>query len=100
MQAIERALALEPHHLTALLQKGTLIEERGDARGAARIYRHALATVPPDATPPAALGAALEHAREAVRRDDAALAGAIGQRLTALRSEEHTSELQSHSDLV
>ena len=85
MQAIERALALEPHHLTALLQKGALIEERGDARGAARIYRHALATVPPDATPPAALGAALEHAREAVRRDDAALAGAIGQRLTALR---------------
>ena len=85
MQAIERALALEPHHLTALLQKGALIEERGDARGAARIYRHALATVPPDATPPAALGAALEHAREAVRRDDAALAGAIEQRLTALR---------------
>ncbi|TLY99528.1 MAG: aspartyl/asparaginyl beta-hydroxylase domain-containing protein, partial [Gammaproteobacteria bacterium] len=67
------------------LQKGALIEERGDARGAARIYRHALATVPPDATPPAALGAALEHAREAVRRDDAALAGAIEQRLTALR---------------
>ncbi|TLZ48635.1 MAG: hypothetical protein E6K22_15460 [Gammaproteobacteria bacterium] len=85
MQAIERALALEPHHLTALLQKGALIEERGDARGAARIYRHALATVPPDATPPAALGAALEHAREAVRRDDALLADAIEERLAAVR---------------
>ena len=85
MQAIERALALEPHHLTALLQKGALIEERGDARGAARIYRHALATVPPDATPPAALGAALEHARDAVRRDDALLADAIEERLAAVR---------------
>jgi len=32
MEAIERALALEPRHLTALLQKGNLIEDRGDAR--------------------------------------------------------------------
>ena len=85
MQAIERALALEPRHPTALLQKGTLIEERGDARSAARLYRQVLATVPPDVTPPAALAAALAHAREAVARDDAALAGAIEARLAALR---------------
>src|SRR5256886_12837628 len=45
MVAIERALALEPRHLTAILQKGALIEGRGDARGAARIYRNALAIV-------------------------------------------------------
>jgi aspartate beta-hydroxylase len=85
MQAIERALALEPRHLSALLQKGSLIEDRGDARNAARIYRSALMIVPPDVTPPATLSAALERAREAVRRDDAALADTIEKRLAAVR---------------
>ncbi len=85
MEAIERALALEPRHPAALLQKGALIEDRGDARNAARIYRSALVIVPPDVTPPPALSAALERAREAVRRDDAALADAIGERLAAIR---------------
>ena len=87
MEAIERALALEPRHLTALLQKGNLIEDRGDARNAARIYRNALAIVPPDVTPPESLSAALERARAAVRRDDAALAGAIEERLAAIREQ-------------
>ena len=68
MVAIERALALEPRHLTAILQKGALIEGRGDARGAARIYRNALAIVPPEVTPPESVRAALELARAAVRR--------------------------------
>jgi len=85
MEAIERALALEPRHLTALLQKGALIEDRGDARSAARIYRTALVIVPPDVTPPPTVSAALERAREAVRRDDAALADAIRERLAAIR---------------
>ncbi len=86
MEAVERALALEPRHLTALLQKGALIEDRGEARNAARIYRNALAIVPPDVTLPTTLSAALEHAREAVRRDDAALAKAIEGRLAAIRA--------------
>jgi aspartyl/asparaginyl beta-hydroxylase (cupin superfamily) len=90
MDAIERALALEPRHPPALLQKATLIEERGDPRNAARIYRAALATVGPEVTPPPTLRAVLEHAREAVRRDDAALAAAIEGRLAAIR-ERHTS---------
>jgi len=85
MEAIERALALEPRHLAALLQKGALIEDRGDARNAARIYRTALVIVPPDVTPPPTVSAALERAREAVRRDDAALADAISERLAAIR---------------
>jgi aspartate beta-hydroxylase len=85
MEAIERALALEPRHLAALLQKGMLIEARGDARNAARTYRNALATIPPDATPPVTVSEALVHAREAVRKDDAALAAAIEERLAAIR---------------
>jgi aspartate beta-hydroxylase len=87
MAAIERALALEPQHLTAILQKGTLIEDQGDARNAARIYRHALAIVPPDVTPPEMVRTALERARAAVRRDDAALAAALEERLAAIRAQ-------------
>src|SRR5438874_1238887 len=85
MEAIERALALEPRHLAALLQKGMLIEARGDARNAARTYRNALATIPPDAAPPVTVSEALVHAREAVRKDDAELAAAIEERLAAIR---------------
>jgi aspartate beta-hydroxylase len=84
--AIERALVIEPRHPGALLQKAALLEQRGDPRDAARIYRAALLTVGPDTTPPPELGAALERAREAVRRDDAALARTIEQRLAPLRA--------------
>jgi aspartate beta-hydroxylase len=85
LDALEKALALEPRHLSALLQKGTLLEERGDPRNAARVYRNALATIPPGAATPPAVSEALEHAKEAVRKDDAALAVAIEQQLAAIR---------------
>ena len=86
MEAIERALALEPRHLPALLQKAALIESRGDARNAARIYRNALATLPPGTTPTTTVKEAVERAREAVRTDDAALADALEKRLAAIRA--------------
>ena len=85
MEAIERALALDPRHLASLLQKGALIEARGDVRGAARIYRNALATIPQGVVPPPTVSAEVERAREAVRKDDDALAGAIDERLAAVR---------------
>jgi aspartate beta-hydroxylase len=86
MAAIARALAIEPRHPAALLQKATLIEKRGDPREAARIYRTALLTVGPETAPPPSLHAALEHAREAVRQDDAALARTIEEGLAPLRA--------------
>jgi hypothetical protein len=68
MQRDEAAKAreLEPRHLASLLQKGALIEARGDARNAARAYRNALATLPPGVTPPPTVLAAAEHARQGV----------------------------------
>jgi len=87
MQAIERALALEPRHPTALLQKGALMEQRGDKRNAARVYRAALATLGPEISPPPALRAALEHARAAVASDDAAFAAVIEGRVAAVRAQ-------------
>jgi aspartate beta-hydroxylase len=87
LEAIERALSIDPRHLSSLLQKGALIEGRGDARNAARAYRNALATLPADATPPAAISGMVERARKAVRADDEALAGALDERLAGIRAQ-------------
>src|SRR5687767_14785664 len=43
-QAIERALALEPRHLVALLQKASLTRRIKGPRAAAQIYANALKT--------------------------------------------------------
>jgi aspartyl/asparaginyl beta-hydroxylase (cupin superfamily) len=85
MEAIQKALALEPRHLASLLQQGALMESRGDVRNAARIYRNALATLAPGATPPGTAAAAVTHAREVVLADDAALAAALEQNLASIR---------------
>jgi aspartate beta-hydroxylase len=86
LDALERALALEPRHLASLLQKGTLLEATGDPHNAARAYRNALATLPPGgAAPPETVAAVIEHAREAIAKDDAALASAIEERLAGIR---------------
>lgn len=85
MDAVERALVLEPRHLASLLQKAALVEARGDTRNAARCFRNALATLPAGAAVPAPVSAAIEHGREIVRADDAALAETLEARLTPIR---------------
>jgi len=85
LDAIDRALALEPRHLASLLQKGQVLERMGDARNAARAYRNALATLPPGTAAPQSVAAMIEHARAVVATDDAGLAGAIEERLAAIR---------------
>ena len=87
LDAIERALALEPRHLASLLQKGQVLERMGDARNAARAYRNALAALPPGTAAPQSVAVMIEHARAAVATDDAALAGAIEERLAAIREQ-------------
>lgn len=87
LDAIERALVLEPRHLPALLQKGAVLEATGDSRNAARAYRNALATLPRGAAAPQAMAGMLEHARGVIARDDAALAAAIEGRLGPLRQQ-------------
>jgi aspartate beta-hydroxylase len=86
LQAVERALALEPRHLPALLQKGSLLEASGDARNAARVWRNALATLPPGQTAPETVADLIEHARAAIARDDELLAAALEERLAEIRT--------------
>ena len=87
LDAIERALVLEPRHLPALLQKGALLEERGDARNAARAYRNALSTVPLGTAPPQPMAAMVQHALTVIAQDDAALAAAIEARVAPVREQ-------------
>jgi aspartyl/asparaginyl beta-hydroxylase (cupin superfamily) len=83
--ALEKALALDPRHLPSLLQKGGLLLDLGDARNAARVFQNALATIPPGTTPPAAVQAIVERARQAVKADQAALGAALEEALAPLR---------------
>jgi aspartate beta-hydroxylase len=87
LEAIERSLALEPRYLAALLQKGALMEYRGEPRIAARWYRNALATLPPGVQPPETVRERVEHAQAAIATDDAELSAAIEERLAGIRAQ-------------
>src|ERR1700678_4291080 len=47
MAALDKVLAIEPYHLRARLQKGSLQELLGDTRAAAATYRSALQSIAP-----------------------------------------------------
>jgi tetratricopeptide (TPR) repeat protein len=80
-QAIERALALEPRHLVALLHKASLTRRTQGARAAAQIYANALKTIPAGASLPESLRAGITEAMEAVRTNAAELESHIERRL-------------------
>jgi aspartate beta-hydroxylase len=86
LDAIERALVLEPRHLSALLQKGAYLEESGDTRNAARVYQDALACIPPGAEVPPNIRESLNHAKALVAADVSALAAALEEPLAAARA--------------
>jgi tetratricopeptide (TPR) repeat protein len=79
--AIDRALALEPRHLVALLHKASLTRRTQGARAAARIYANALKTIPAGASLPESLRGGITEAMEAVRTNAAELESHIERRL-------------------
>ena len=87
IDAIEKALALEPRHVSALLQKGAYLEESGDIRNAARAYQNVLAVMPPGMDPPANVKEALTHAKAVVDSDLAALTTELEGPLATLRDQ-------------
>lgn len=80
--ALDRALALDPHHLPSLLAKGDLFAKRKDLRAADAFYRAALKlaatnpSLPPDWR--AALGRAQEFSQQIARDYEAHLLRALG----------------------
>jgi aspartate beta-hydroxylase len=98
MDAIEKALELEPRHLSALLQKGAYLEQSGDSRNAARAYQNALACIAPGAEAPAAIRDALARAKSLVDADLAALTAVLEAPLAAIRAR-HGGKSQRRVDL-
>jgi aspartate beta-hydroxylase len=85
LDAIEKALELEPRNLSALLQKGAYLEETGDTRNAARIYQNALACLPPGADVPPNVRDAFAHAKSVVDADLMALTNVLERPLDEIR---------------
>jgi aspartate beta-hydroxylase len=81
LEALERALALEPRHLVALLQKAAFVGRRSGPRAAAQIYENALKTIPAGAKLPEALRPAINEAIAAVRANADALERHVAERV-------------------
>jgi aspartate beta-hydroxylase len=95
--AIEKALALEPRHLSALLQKADYFEWCGDPRNAAQAYQAALDSLPAGAAIPPHLKSAFEVARTKVDADRVELGKALEESLSAVR-ERHGGQAQPRVD--
>ena len=91
-QALEKALAIDPRYVPALLCKGQLMEGLGESRKAFLCYQAALDSVASGA-PLAQQGrAALAHAQEFVRASRAELETFLEQQLATVRSQHAAGE--------
>ncbi len=93
MAALEKALAIEPRNLRALLQKASLQELQDRPRTAAATYRIALQLIPPAVEPPPAMRPVLLHARESVEANNRALETFLEERLKSLRDHYNREQL-------
>jgi aspartyl/asparaginyl beta-hydroxylase (cupin superfamily)/Flp pilus assembly protein TadD len=85
IEALEKALAIDPRHLSALLQKGAHQEETGDPRNAARTYANAMQAFPAGAAVPPNLAQAVDDARAKIKADADALRSALEGPLRTIR---------------
>ena len=92
LNALERALTLDPTHLVVLLQKGALLDLMRKPRAAAIVYVHALQTLAPGTQLPPAIEAHVRHAEKRARENAATLATLIDKRLDALRAQQPRGE--------
>lgn len=86
--ALDRALAIDPYFYPALLTKGDALRRLGRPRGAAKVFKDAIAIMPPEHRLPEELKTAAANARAAVRDDAAAMENYLNERLTALSGHE------------
>ncbi len=96
--AIEKALALEPRFLSALLQKAAYLDEMNDSRNAARVYQNAIDSLPPGAAVPPHLEAAFATARAKTAADQTGLANALEKPLAEIR-QRHGGAAERRVDL-
>jgi len=83
LAAIDRALALEPRNLRALILKADHLAAAGDARAASSFYRAAVNTAPPADQLPADLHSELDRAQTMCGRYAAQFEAFLRERLAA-----------------
>ena len=83
LAAVDRALALEPRNLRALIMKADYLAALGDARAASSFYRAAVNTAPPADQLPADLRGELERAQAMCERYAAQFEAYLRERLAA-----------------
>lgn len=93
LAALERALALDPRHSGALLQKGSLLELMGKPRSAAVIFAAALETLPRGARLPPPIAAQAAHASAHIAQNSEQLAAVLHGRLEPLRGARTPTDL-------
>jgi aspartate beta-hydroxylase len=92
LNALERALALDPTHLVVLLQKGALLDLMGKPRLAAVVYGHALQTLTPGTALPPPVRAHVQLADRRVQENAVALSAVIDERLASVRQAKAADE--------
>jgi aspartyl/asparaginyl beta-hydroxylase (cupin superfamily) len=85
LAALDKALALDPYFVIALLHKAQWLERHDVPREATRSYRALLDAAPPLETLPPSLRAMLEHGQEMVSREDESIAAAIAAEIGSER---------------
>jgi len=95
--ALEKALALEPRYVAALLHKGALLERLSNLKGAALTFAAALDSIAPGASIPPQMAPALAHAREVVETNRRALEQFLEGEIDAVRRV-HGTESQHRFD--
>lgn len=98
LDALDKALAIEPRHVSALLQKGAIYEQRGEKRAAARIYQNMLACIPPGGEIPPAIRDSVAHASHVVDMDLEELTATLAGPLAELR-ERHGGRRQRRVEM-
>src|SRR6266853_2253915 len=99
--AVDRALALEPRNLRALIMKADYLAALGDARAASSFYRAAVSSAPPPDQLPADLRSELARAEALCGRYAAQFEAFLRQRLArGLAEENSTGRFRDSLDIL
>jgi aspartyl/asparaginyl beta-hydroxylase (cupin superfamily) len=93
-QALEKALAIDPRYVLALLCKGELMEGLGERRKAFFFFEAALDSLASGAPAPQQAAAALTHARHVVLENRKELESFLEQEVAAVRSQHAAADQQ------
>jgi aspartyl/asparaginyl beta-hydroxylase (cupin superfamily) len=102
IRAVDKALALEPRNLRALILKGDHLEADGDERSAASFYVAAIKAAPPPEQISAELAAELRRAKSSCERYAAKFEDYLSERLAAqgLEARPSTARFRRSFDIL